>query len=105
MRSTAGSANTGSRQPETFEALMDLFVNRLKENKEMETRLKQTRIEFNSMRIEADKLEELVNLLFTVTKQMYNHILFTKIKNHTETSHNHPETKQTVRKTTRPTSS
>ena len=25
---------------------------------------------------EADKLEELVNLLFTVTKQMYNHIAF-----------------------------
>jgi hypothetical protein len=58
MRSTGGSANTGSRQPETFEAMMDLFVNRLKENKEMETRLKQTRIEFNTMRIEADKLED-----------------------------------------------
>jgi 26S proteasome regulatory subunit T4 len=57
MRSTSG-ANTQNRQPDTFESLMDTYVNRLKENKEMETRLKSTRQEFNTMRIEADKLED-----------------------------------------------
>lgn len=57
MRSTSG-ANNQNRQPDTFESLLDTYVNRLKENKEMENRLKSTRVEFNSMRIEADKLED-----------------------------------------------
>ncbi len=57
MKSTQGG-NTQNRQPDTFESLMDTYVNRLKENKEMETRLKSTRVEFNNMRIEADKLED-----------------------------------------------
>jgi 26S proteasome regulatory subunit T4 len=57
MRSTSGS-NTQNRQPDTFESLLDTYTNRLKENKEMENRLKSTRVEFNSMRIEADKLED-----------------------------------------------
>ena len=57
MRSTSGS-NTQNRQPDTFESLLDTYTNRLKENKEMENRLKSTRVEYNSMRIEADKLED-----------------------------------------------
>lgn len=52
------NANTSNRQPETFEGLLELYVTRLKENKEQEGRLKTVREEFNAMRKEADKLEE-----------------------------------------------
>ena len=56
MRNTGSS--TAIRQPETFEGFLELYVNRLKENKEMEARLKSVRTEFNSMKVEADKLED-----------------------------------------------
>lgn len=49
---------TSNRQPETQQELLDLLVNRLKENKEMKTRHDTTRTEFNTMRDDADKLEE-----------------------------------------------
>lgn len=51
------SRNT-TRLPETQEGLIELYINRLKENKDMENRLKTTRVEFSSMRDEADRLEE-----------------------------------------------
>ncbi len=54
MRSTG----TTNRQPQTFEEILDLYVNRLKENREMETRLKSVRVEFNNMKNEAEKLED-----------------------------------------------
>jgi 26S proteasome regulatory subunit T4 len=47
-----------NRQPETHEGLLELYVNRLKENKEMESRLKSVRVEFNQLRTQADKLED-----------------------------------------------
>jgi 26S proteasome regulatory subunit T4 len=54
MRNT----NTSNRLPETHEGLLELYISRLKEHREMEARLKGVRLEFNSMRNEADKLEE-----------------------------------------------
>lgn len=54
MRST----NTSNRQPETFEGLLELYVTRLKENKDQEGRLKTVREEYNNLRKEADKLED-----------------------------------------------
>ena len=57
MRST-GATGTSNRQPQTFEEMLDLYVNRLKENREMETRLKSVRVEFNNMKNEAEKLED-----------------------------------------------
>ncbi len=49
---------TSSRMPDTNEGLIEHYVNRLRENKEMEGKLKTVREEFNKMRIEADKLED-----------------------------------------------
>jgi 26S proteasome regulatory subunit T4 len=54
MRNT----NTGNKLPETQEGLLELYISRLKENKEMQTRLKGVRSEFHAMRNEADKLED-----------------------------------------------
>ncbi len=54
MRNTS----TSNRVPETQEGLLELYVSRLKENKEMNTRLKSVRVEFETMRVEADKLED-----------------------------------------------
>jgi ATP-dependent 26S proteasome regulatory subunit len=51
--------NTGtSGLPTTFEGMLDLYINRLKENKEMEARLKSVRVEYNAMNTESTKLEE-----------------------------------------------
>jgi hypothetical protein len=55
MRSNQSNSN---RVPETREGLLELYVNRLKENKEMEERLKSVRLEFNNMKTEAEKLED-----------------------------------------------
>jgi 26S proteasome regulatory subunit T4 len=55
MKSTTTNS---SRAPENFQDLLSVYVNRLKENKEMEARLKSVRLENNNLRKEADKIEE-----------------------------------------------
>jgi 26S proteasome regulatory subunit T4 len=51
--------NTSStKPPETMQSLLDQYIQRLKENREMENRLQDVRLQYKTMKDESDKLED-----------------------------------------------
>ncbi len=47
-----------NKYPDNHSELVSLYLNRLKENKDLEAKLKTLRVEANSMSKQADKLED-----------------------------------------------
>jgi hypothetical protein len=49
---------SSNRLPETVPELLNLYINRLKETKDLESKIKLVRLEANNLKKEADKLED-----------------------------------------------
>ena len=49
---------SSNRLPETVPELLNLYINRLKETKYLESKIKLVRLEANNLKKEADKLED-----------------------------------------------
>ena len=70
-----GTTTQGSNKPpETMESLLIQYEQKLKDNREMETRLQATRIEHNALRDDADKSDDHLRIIQN-TGQLIGEIL------------------------------